>query len=99
MNEAVPAKPEEMKPMLHLCEKDLPDMEDWEVGKKYTLVLETEMVGQNINKDMDGGEKMHAEFKVLSVTAKGTPKEDDEDEKTPEVAQAVHRKFSKEEEE
>lgn len=39
----------DMPPSFSLTETQLPEAKDWQVGKKYTLEVEVEMVGSNIN--------------------------------------------------
>lgn len=59
-------------PEFTLDTKQLPAIKDWEVGKKYTLEVQTEMTG--LNKSQYDAEKMlKASFKIVSV------KEDEED--------------------
>ncbi len=58
------------KPSIHLDEKDLPAIRDWEVGQKYVLILEVEQTGKNINKH-DGKKNMSAGFEIQKIS---TPK-------------------------
>lgn len=59
------------KPHLSLSSKELPQIKTWEVGKKYTLKLEVEMVSQSKGDEfsMMGGDKnqMEGRFKINSV--------------------------------
>lgn len=38
-------KQKKILPRITLMGKDIPEMENWDVGKKYTIALEVEMVG------------------------------------------------------
>ena len=70
-------------PTFSLSEKDLPEMKDWKVGDKYTLVIEVEMT-----KMMQGSEypmygtppdkTIKGNFKVTSVAV-----EENDDSETP----------------
>lgn len=62
----------EMKPTVYLSKKDLPEIEDWEVGKKYKLVMEVEMVSRNEN-EYDNKKDLNASFEIEKVKAKNLP--------------------------
>jgi len=44
-------KMERSTPRLHLSTQDFPEIEKWEVGKKYTLIIELKQVEQHIEED------------------------------------------------
>ncbi len=75
-------KPMKMPPTLRLCEEDLPDIKDWKVGDKYTIILEVEQTGAHKG-DMpmmegENKQKLSAEFKVLKAYTKDNePKGED----------------------
>ena len=54
------------KPTLTLTVKELPELKEWEVGKKYKILIEVEQVG--INKDEYGEHGTTGRFKVLKAT-------------------------------
>ena len=54
------------KPTLTLTVKELPELKEWEVGKKYKILIEVEQVG--INKDEYGESGTTGRFKVLKAT-------------------------------
>ena len=56
-------KPMEMPAMMSMDDKTMPDMKNWQVGKKYKMMMDVEQMG--MRKDMDG--KMHGEFKILKA--------------------------------
>lgn len=104
MDSVKPSAVERMKPMLHLSEDDLPEIKDWKVGGKYTIVLEVEQTGAHKNMAMLEGDskKMSADFTVLNVSV-GDRDEEEEDEdyeetsegeKPVKVAQALRRKLN-----
>lgn len=75
--------PHKYPSFLSLDSEDLPAIKDWNVGKKYTLMVEVEQV--SISKDGDeygpmmaNGEtkksSMRARFKILSVKVPGGDK-------------------------
>lgn len=53
-------------PEFTLDEKQLPDIKDWEVGKKYNLEIEVEMTGQNKSQH-DDPNKLKGSFKITKV--------------------------------
>ncbi len=62
------------KPSFTLDEKELPEIKDWAVGKKYGLVLEVEMVSHSSGSEytiQQEGKKHEARFKILSVANAG----------------------------
>lgn len=77
------AQVDEMPPMLDLKESDLPQVKDWQVGKRYRVILEVEQTG--LNKGYDGNGPVRATFKVLSAKSAGEAKgsSDSEEPKTP----------------
>lgn len=66
----------QMLPSFSLTEKDLPAIKNWQVGKKYTVIMEVEQV--SMSKDEYGKSPLTARFKVHKV---GEKKLMDEDEK------------------
>lgn len=54
-----------MLPSFSLTEKNLPEIKDWKVGKKYKLEIEVEMV--SVSKNEYGNSPMTARFKVHKV--------------------------------
>lgn len=69
----IPAKEVRILPTFQLTEDDLPDIKDWEVGKKYLLVMEVEEIAMREGSEWQGAEdkehKMHATFKITKVGA------------------------------
>lgn len=63
----------QVKPTITFTEKELPEIKDWKVGKKYELVVSVEMVG--LEKDEWDKNKLSARFKVNRVEQE----EDDEE--------------------
>ena len=68
------ASPERMYPEIHVTSKDLPEIKDWKVGKKYNLMVEAEQVG--LHKDMYGDNKneVSARFRITSIKPVGDKK-------------------------
>lgn len=64
----------DMPPSFSLTETQLPEAKDWQVGKKYTLEVEVEMVGSNIN-EYSKDKTVSYSFNIVKVGA-----EMDEDE-------------------
>jgi len=52
------------KPTFSLTSKELPEVKDWQVGKKYRIVLDVEQVG--LDKD-EYDKRIHARFKILKA--------------------------------
>lgn len=69
-------KIEKMPPMLSLSESDLGEIKDWKVGNKYKILLDVEQVSMSKDDmmDIEGGNGMHARFKVLSAKASNSEK-------------------------
>ena len=67
---AVTIKHEEFKERSVIClnEKDLPEIKDWMVGKKYKLIVDVEMTG--MNKPEYGDKSMRAEFRIDKIKSK-----------------------------
>ena len=61
--------PSEPPAMIHLSEKQLPQIKTWKLGGKYKLIVETEMT--NHGKGSYGDIPMSGDFKVLSVKSAG----------------------------
>lgn len=62
------------KPSIHLDEKDLPAIREWEVGQKYVLILEVKQTSKNENEHTEGRKtikSMSASFEIQKVS---TPK-------------------------
>lgn len=56
-------------PSFHLKESQLPAMKNWQVGKKYSLVIDVEMVSMGKDEYMEG-KPMGAQFRIKSVKEK-----------------------------
>jgi hypothetical protein len=75
-----------------LDESTLPDIKGWKVGKKYTLELKVEMVGQSSESDLDQNpqkktKEMTARFKIISAQSDtGKPPEPND---VPQVSQRL----------
>jgi hypothetical protein len=67
------------RPTITFTTKELPEIKKWEVGKKYDLEVEVEMIG--INKDEYGEKGTTGRFRVTNVEVDDDSDEDDEDEK------------------
>lgn len=57
---------EDHQEYVEFCEKTLPEIKDWQVGKTYRLQLEVEQVESELE-EMGDKKMMKAKFKVLSV--------------------------------
>jgi hypothetical protein len=55
-------------PSFSMTEKDLPEIKDWQVGKKYKLQIEVEMVSSSKNEYGKTG--LEARFKIHKVGTK-----------------------------
>ncbi len=64
-----------MLPSFSLTEKELPEIKDWNVGHKYTLVVEVEMVSSS--KDEYGKSPLTSRFKIHKVGEKEIMDEDE----------------------
>lgn len=63
-------KPEEEKARLHLEVEQLPEIEKWEVGEKYKVLVEMQMVSKREALEMDDSEsesEMCAEFMINKI--------------------------------
>jgi len=60
---------ERMLPSFTLTQKDLPEIKNWQVGKKYKLEIEVEQVSQE-KSEYGQGSPLTARFKLLKVKAK-----------------------------
>ena len=47
--------PMRMGPMFHVDDMMMPEIKDWEVGKKYKMVVEVEMKSMSKDEDMTSG--------------------------------------------
>lgn len=60
------------KPSFSVTEKDLPAIKKWEVGKKYKLAVEVEMVrhsqGSEYSYDDKGSKKHEARLRIVSIS-------------------------------
>lgn len=67
----VPSKP---MPSLSLSEDSLPAIKSWEVGRKYQLVVNAELVnlskGEYYSEDSERNKRYDARFKIISVKEK-----------------------------
>lgn len=62
------SKPAKMRPEFTLSEKDLPAIKDWEVGKRYSIEVNVEMVNHSKGDMWDSDGKEHsARFRIMSV--------------------------------
>lgn len=47
---------EKMKPMLHVSDKDLPEVKDWKTGETYEVIVKMKMVSKtDYNKEVSAG--------------------------------------------
>lgn len=74
-------------PTFEVDNEDLPELEDCEVGGKYTVVLEVENIGMRKGKDWQGQDdkesKMtRATFKITAIGLKEPEEEKEEDYET-----------------
>jgi hypothetical protein len=47
---------EKMKPMLHVSDKDLPEIKDWKTGETYEVIVKMKMVSKtDYNKEVSAG--------------------------------------------
>lgn len=69
---------------LDLKESHLPQITDWEVGKKYKIILEVEMTG--INKGYDGKGPIRGSFIVKNAKSAGEAKGGSDDAPAPRTA-------------
>lgn len=68
-NKSVEAKVK-VYPTFRLGDDDLPELKDWEVGKKYVLVMEVEMKSKqqgNEWNDSSTDKQIRASFKITNV--------------------------------
>lgn len=59
----------EIKPSVYLKSKDLPQIKDWEVGNKYTLLMRVKQTSLSEN-EYEGRKEMSASFEILDVKPK-----------------------------
>lgn len=79
--ETMPSMKEDMKrkiyPTFQIDDEDLPELKDWKVGEKYTLVMEVEQLSMRQGNEWQGSDskdkKVHATFKILSVGVEEKP--------------------------
>lgn len=57
-----------MLPTFNLTEKDLPEIKEWKVGKKYKLEIEVEQIA--VSKNEYGKSPMTARFRIHKVGEK-----------------------------
>lgn len=62
----------DMRPRIQFTGADLPEMEDWDLGEKYTLMIEVEMV--EMRKGSEWNEKDKETHGTFRVNAVGTNK-------------------------
>lgn len=61
-----------MAPRFNISERELPAIKSWNIGKKYKIELEVEMVSQRKGEEYDSAPgKVNGEFKVLSAKSAG----------------------------
>ena len=53
-------------PSFSLIDKQVPEIADWEVGKKYQMIVEVEMTGKNEVKERDEKIGVSGNFNILS---------------------------------
>lgn len=86
LNKVIPEKQQNFKemekvkiyPTFQIDSEDLPELEDWKVGGKYTLVMEVEQMSMRQGSEWQGDKqdkKIKATFKVLKV---GVPEQEEE---------------------
>lgn len=67
------SKPERAKPSVAVTEDDLPEIKDWEVGKKYNVKAKVEMrshsKGDSYGYDGSGEKKHEARLIIHSISA------------------------------
>lgn len=56
----------EAKPTLYLSKKDLPEIESWDVGDSYKLLLEVKQTSKSTSK-YDNEESINATFEVTNI--------------------------------
>jgi hypothetical protein len=56
---------EKERSMLCVNEKDLKAVKDWQVGKKYKLIVDAEMTG--VNKSEYGDKSVRVEFRINKI--------------------------------
>lgn len=85
-------------------ETELPEIKNWKVGGKYTIVMDVEQIQSEQGGYMGDGKKMSARFKVLKATSEKEKVDDEKKEmksgeyKEPpkkEVADAFKRTLTK----
>lgn len=69
-----PDRYERPKPSITVTEKDLPEIKKWEVGKKYKLEIEVEMVRHSQGDEYGYGEgdstkKHEARLRITKISA------------------------------
>ena len=62
MGAEVPGASHPILPMLHLSSEDLPEIENWKVGKKYKIMLEVRHTG--ISESMERKGTMMGAFEI-----------------------------------
>lgn len=68
-------KVERNRPEFSITEKDLPAIKDWEVGKRYSIEVNAEMVSHSKGGFMSDGKEHEARFRIMSVDCEpGTEK-------------------------
>jgi hypothetical protein len=70
-------KIEHSEPEFTLTDKELEDIKDWQVGEKYEISLEVEMIGHNKGGIMTESKTHEARFKILKAE---TDEEEDAEE-------------------
>lgn len=55
-----------MKPMLHLSDEDLPEIEEWDVGEEYKLEVVVKLRSKS-ERENEEGESMDANFEIKKV--------------------------------
>ena len=70
-------------PTFQLDDEDLPELKDWKVGEKYTVIMEVEQLSMRQGSEWQGADtkdkKTYATFKILRV---GVEEEKEEDYET-----------------
>lgn len=57
-------------PTFHVSDKQMPEIEDWEVGKSYTIKVKVKMIDRSEFESLER-ESGHATFEVISYETVG----------------------------
>lgn len=84
------SKNEKYYPHLDFSSKQLPEIKKWNVGKKYTLVIEVKATRKSINEKEGNEAKEEMCFEVLKVGVKSNKMSNDE--KTDKMVEKMYDK-------